>query len=94
MTIIAATDGVSNAEQMKEFTSMPKRAHGFSGFVPVEETIRCSMKPGQQLLARTGVYAAEAKPDEVTYLSADKPKSTYQASQVTVERKFNFDSRI
>ena len=89
MTIIASTDGVSHAEQMKEFSSMPKRATGFSGFVPVEETLRCSLKPGQQVLARTGVYAAEAKPDEVTYLSADKPKSTYQASQVTVKEDYS-----
>ena len=65
MTIMAPTDGVPYAEQMKEFTSMPKRANGFSGFVSVAETIRCSLKPGQKVLARNGVYEAEAKPDTV-----------------------------
>lgn len=67
---------------------MPKRANGFSGFVPVAETIRCSLKPGQKELARKGVYEAEAKPDTVTYLSANKPLSNYSDFQITTKADY------
>eukprot|EP00747_Dinoflagellata_sp_TGD_P161712 gnl/TRDRNA2_/TRDRNA2_178480_c0_seq1.p1 gnl/TRDRNA2_/TRDRNA2_178480_c0~~gnl/TRDRNA2_/TRDRNA2_178480_c0_seq1.p1 ORF type:complete len:287 (+),score=35.58 gnl/TRDRNA2_/TRDRNA2_178480_c0_seq1:78-938(+) len=73
---------------------VPKRAVGFSYFLPGYEVLPCCLKPGQEEQLRKNFYTDEAKVNEETYITEQLTKgSVYQTAHSVVQPEDYYEPR-